>query len=209
MVALSSIVIPVALADQNGNNATKGKLLYEENFSSSKGSVWGGGLSANFSYYFENGKYHLNVNQYNSYRAVSFGQNYNNSILEVEATQEAGQNDNYYGVIVRKVDWNNYYFFAISGDGYYCMAKLQNNTWSPASWNWKKSSAIHTGNATNLIRVVSDGDKFSFYVNNIGLDNYTDGSFPSGMIGLSAGTLYTPGAVTIGFDNLRIWDIKR
>jgi hypothetical protein len=89
------------------------------------------------------------------------------------------------------------------------MAKLQNNTWSPASWNWKKSSAIHTGNATNLIRVISDGDKLFFYVNNIGLDNYTDGSFSSGMIGLAAGTLYTPGAVTIGFDNIRIWDIER
>ena len=60
-VALSRIVIPVVLADQTGNNATKGKLLYEENFSSSKDSVWGGGLSANFSYYFENGKYHLYV----------------------------------------------------------------------------------------------------------------------------------------------------
>jgi hypothetical protein len=209
IVALSTMVLPVVLADQTGNNATKGKLLYLENFSSSKGSSWGGDLSANFSYYFENGKYHLNVDQYNSYRAVSFGQNYNNSILEVEATQEAGPNDNICGVIVRKADWNNYYLFAISGDGYYCMAKLQNNTWSPTSWIWKKSGAIHTGNATNLISVVSDGDNFSLYVNNIGVDNYTDGSFPSGMIGLAAGTLYTPGAAEIGFDNLKVWEIKR
>lgn len=115
MVALSSIVIPVVLADQTGNNATKGKLLYEENFSSSKGSVWSGDLSANFSYYFDNGKYHLNVNQMNSLKDVSSGQNYNNSILEVEATEVAGPNDNIYGVMVRKVDWNNYYIFAISG----------------------------------------------------------------------------------------------
>lgn len=110
---------------------------------------------------------------------------------------------------MRKVDWNNYYLFAISGDGYYCVSKLLNNTWTPTSWNWKKSGAIHTGNATNLIRVVSDGDKFSFYVNNIGVEDYADGSFSSGMIGLAAGTLYTPGAATIGFDNLRIWEIKR
>jgi len=209
MIALSSMVIPVALADQTGNNATKGKLLYEENFSSSKGSIWGGDLSANFSYYFDNGKYHLNVNKMNLLKEVSFGQNYNNSILEVEATQESSPNDNIYGVMVRKVDWNNYYLFVISGDGYYSMAKLQNNSWTPESWNWKKSSAIHTGNATNLIRVESDGDKFSFYVNNIEVDNYTDSSFSSGMIGLTTGTLYSPGAVTIGFDNLRIWEIKR
>lgn len=201
--------LPVVLADQPGNNVTKGKLLYEENFSSSKGSIWGGDLSANFSYYFQDGKYHLNVNQYDSYRAVSFGQNYNNSILEVEATQEAGPNDNYYGVIFRKLDWNNYYLFSISGDGYYCMSKYQNNTWTPSSWNWRKSSAIHTGNATNLIRVVSDGNEFSLYVNDIGVGNYNDSSFSSGMIGLTAGTLYTPGAATIGYDNLRIWEIKR
>ena len=209
MIALSSMVIPVVLADQTGNNATKGKLLYEENFSSSKGSVWSGDLSANFSYYFDGGKYHLNVSRMNSLKDVSSGRNYNNTVLEVEATQEAGPNDNIYGVMVRKVDWNNYYIFAISGDGYYSMAKLQNNTWTPTSWIWKKSSAIHTGNATNLIRVESDGDKFSFYVNNIEVDNYTDSSFASGMIGVSTGTLYTPGAVSIGFDNLRIWEIKR
>lgn len=209
MVALSSMVIPVVLADQAGNNTTKGNLLYLENFSSSKGSSWGGYLSANFSYYFENGRYHLNVNEYNSYRAVSFGQSYNNSIVEVEATQEAGPNDNYYGVIVRRVDWNNYYLFSISGDGYYCMSEYQNNSWTPTSWNWKKSNAIHTGNATNLIRIVSDGDRFSFYVNDIGVGNYTDSSFSSGMMGLAAATLYTPGTATIGFDNLKIWDIKR
>ena len=209
IVALSSTVLPVVLAEQTGNNATKGKLLYEENFSSSKGSSWSGDLGGNFSYYFENGKYHLNVNKLNLLKDVSSGQNYNNSILEVEATQEAGPNDNIYGVMVRKVDWNNYYLFVISGDGYYCTAKLQNNLWTPTSWNWKKSSAIQKGNSSNLIRVVCDGDKFSFYVNNMGVDNYTDGSFSSGMIGLTAGTLYTPGAATIGFDNLRIWEIKR
>lgn len=209
VIAFSVMVLPVVLAEQPGNNTAKGKLLYEENFSSSKGSVWGGDLSANFSYYFENGKYHLSVNKMNLLRTVSFGQNYNNSILEVEATEEAGTTDNIYGVIVRKVDWNNYYLFAISGDGYYCVSKLLNNTWTPTSWMWKKSGAIHTGNATNLIRIVSNGDKFSFYVNNIGVDDYTDSSFSSGMIGLAAGTLYTPGAATIGFDNLRIWEIKR
>lgn len=99
IIVLSVMVIPVVLADQPENNVTKGKLLYEENFSSSKGSVWGGDLSANFSYYFENGKYHLNVNRMNLLRAVSFGQNYNNSIFEVEATEEAGTTDNIYGVI--------------------------------------------------------------------------------------------------------------
>ena len=206
MIALASIVLPVALADQPGN-ASKGKLLYEENFSTSKGSLWGGDLGANFSYYFENGEYILNVNQMNSWRSVSYGQNYDNFILEVEATQESGPKDNVYGVMIRRVDWNNYYLFLISGDGYYEMAKVKNNTWSPS--NWKKSSAIHTGDATNIIRVVCDGNNFSFYANDIKLDDYTDSSFPSGMIGVTGGTIYAKGNATIGFDNLRIWEIKK
>ena len=201
------MTIPLALGDNSSDNATKGSLLYQENFSTSKNSAWGGDLSANFSYYFENGKYHLMVDSLNSWRPVSYGLNYTDFIIEVETAQESGPDDNTYGMILRRVDWNNYYDFLISSDGYYEIAKLENNIWAPTSW--KKSSAIHTGNATNLIRVVCDGNKFSFYVNDVKLDDYTDDSFPSGTIGFTAGTNFSPGTVKIGFDNLKIWEIQR
>ena len=207
MVIFSCTIIPLALGDNSSDNATRGNLLYQENFSTSKNSAWGGDLSPNLSYYFENGKYHLMVDSLNNWRPVSYGSNYTNFIIEVEATQESGPDDNTYGMILRRVDWNNYYDFLISGDGYYEIAKLENNIWAPTSW--KKSSAIHTGNATNLIRVVCDGNKFSFYVNDVKLDDYTDNSFPSGTIGFTAGTNFSPGAVTIGFDNLKIWEIQK
>jgi hypothetical protein len=70
--------------------------------------------------------------------------------------------------------------------------------------NWVKSSAIHTGNATNPIRIVCDGSNFSLYVNDIKLEDYTDSSFSSGMIGVTGETNLSKGAVTIGFDNLKI-----
>ena len=205
-IALMSMILPNALADQT-EKVSKSKLLYEENFSTSKGSLWGGDLGNNFSYYFDDGKYILNVNQLNTWRTVSLGQNYDNFVLEVEATQQSGPNDNVYGVAVRKVDWNNYYLFLISGDGYYEFAKYQNGTWSPS--DWRKSSAIHTGNATNLIRVECNGTNLSFYANDVKLNDYTDTSFPSGTIGLTCGTNNAKGDVTVAFDNLRIWEIER
>jgi hypothetical protein len=208
MVALASMVLPVALADQIGNNATKGKLLYEENFSTSKGSIFKGAIDANFSYYFGNGKYHLKVVRLNDWRSIAYGAEYNNTILEVEAAKESGPDDNLYGVVFRKVDWSNYYQFIISADGYYQFSKYKGGNWDFIS-SWKKSNAIHKGNATNLIKVVCDGDQFSFYVNDIKVDDYKDDSFGSGMIGFSAGTNYAEGPVTIEFDSLKIWEIKK
>ena len=76
IVALACMVLPVALADQTGNNATKGKLMYEENFSTSKGSIFKGAIDANFSYYFGNGKYHLKVVRLNDWRSVAYGAKY-------------------------------------------------------------------------------------------------------------------------------------
>ena len=207
LIMLSCTASSFAQVSQPGNDTLKGKLLYEDNFSTSKGGLWSASIDANFSRYYQNGSYEMVVNPLNSWRSVAVGKNYGDIILEVEATQKTGQNDNVYGVIVRRVDWNNYYNFLISGDGYYKVAKLQNNSWSTAGWN--KSSAIKTGKATNLIRVVCNGDKFSFYVNDVLLQNYTDSSFSSGQIGLTAGTNYALGSVTIDFDDLKIWEIKK
>ncbi|MFB3766535.1 MAG: hypothetical protein ACE14P_14990 [Methanotrichaceae archaeon] len=132
------------------------------------------------------------------------------SIFEIEAIQESGPDDNVYGVAFRKVDWNNYYQFIISGDGYYKILKLKDNNWDYAS-SWKKPSAIHTGDATNLTGVVCNGHKFSFYVNDIKVDDYTDTDdcFGSGTIGFIAGTEYSKGPVVVGFDNLKVWEIAK
>jgi hypothetical protein len=206
VVVLSCTAVSFAQDSQLGN-VSKGKLLYEENFSTSKGGSWSGSVNANFSRGYQNGSYEMIVVPMNSWRSVSTGNDYGDIILEVEATQVAGPNDNAYGVLVRKVDWNNYYNFLISGDGYYEIARLQNNSWSSARWN--KSSAIKTGLVTNLISVVCQGDKFAFYVNGELLQEYTDSAFASGQIGLTAGTNYALGPVTIDFDNIKIWEIKK
>lgn len=123
--------------------------------------------------------------------------------MDVQAKQEGGTSDNVYGAIIRKVDWNNYYNFLISGDGYYEIAKMVNGNWSPA--NWKRSDAINQGNETNLIRIICKGDEFSFYVNNALLAEYKDRSHSSGNIGLTTGTNYAKGPAEVSFDDLFIY----
>lgn len=184
----------------------KGELLYNENFSTSKGSLWAGSSDDNWTYYFDNGRYNMVVYNMNSWKSYAIGNSYSNFILDVQARQEGGTSDNVYGVIVRKVDWNNYYNFLISGDGYYEVAKMEDGKWSPV--NWKRSDAINLGNSTNLIRIICNGNDFSFYVNDVMLEEYTNSSFSSGNIGLTAGTNYAIGQARVSFDDISIWQIK-
>lgn len=213
---------PISLAQVTSHVNNTTMQLYGDNFSTSKNSGFYSYTYQKENGYFENGKYRFTVNQTNDWARLVVGNDYSDIILEVEATQVSGPSDNAYGIIMRAKNSSTGYFFLISGDGYYTIIKSVNDTYTSiksvddtSSFGgqklsyvipWKKSSAIHTGNATNLIRVVSDGDKFSFYVNKKPIGNYTDDSFGKGMIGLMAGTNYGfRGAVTIDFDNLTVW----
>jgi hypothetical protein len=61
--------------------------------------------------------------------------------------------------------------------------------------------ALYQGlNATNQLRVVCDGDRFDFYVNDALLTSLSDDTFGSGYFGLAVGT-GEPGVV-VHFDNM-------
>jgi hypothetical protein len=197
--------IMTGLASQPANGAiTEDKPSYEENFSTSKNSFFGSYSDDISSNYFENGKYRIRIfrmNNWSAYYAISVPRDF---ILEVEATQVSGPDDNGYGVIFGYKDVDNYNYFLISGDGYYRIARLVNGVWSDDIW--MKSDAIHTGNNdTNLINITSHEGKILFYVNERYVDKYENYNSEIGMIGLMAETENTPGTITIDFDNLKVW----
>jgi hypothetical protein len=128
-------------------------------------------------------------------------------VLEVDATQLSGPDDNSYGVVFRVKNSNAYYSFDISGDGYYAVKRRDEAeggrwTWIAAK-DWLESSAIHQGASTNKIKIVVQGSHFAFYVNDQQIAEADDNTYRSGAIGLNAGSFHEPG-VRIGFDNLII-----
>jgi hypothetical protein len=160
----------------------------------------------NITRYFNDGKYHVNVIS-KSYSTRSFaGKNLSDFVLEVNATQEKGPVDSDYGVVTRWKDSGNYSLFLISGDGFYSYARRENNDWV-VPVNWTRSSVIKTGNATNNIKVVSAGKNLAFYANGAKLGDYIDSQPFSGDLGTWVET-FMEGNVTIGFDSLKVWDIK-
>jgi hypothetical protein len=200
--------IMTCLASQPSNGAITGdKPSYEENFSTSKNSFFDSYSDNISSNYFENGKYRISIFQmkrFSADRTVKVPKDFK---LEVEATQVTGPNDNGYGVLFGYKSEGNYYYFLISGDGYYLVGGLINNIWSAKSMNiWEKSDAIHTGNnVTNLINMTCNEGRFIFYVNDKYVYEFTDDNSNEGRIGLMVEAEKTPGTVTIDFDNLKVW----
>lgn len=180
----------------------KGELLYSDDFSDPS-SGWDIRQADDASTVYQNGAYHITVNNIDW---VAWGNPYDeftDFIVEVDATQVAGTDDNDFGVLVRYVDVDNFYRFEISSDGYYSFDMMQDNEWITLI-EWTPSDAIRLGKRTNTITVRCEGDLFTFYVNGQYLDEYRDSTFASGDIGLLAGTIQEA-PVHIAFDNVKVW----
>lgn len=150
--------------------------------------------------------------------------------LRVQTRQVGGDNDNSYGVIFRWRDFDNFYRFEISGDGFYRLSKTEDGHTETVT-QWIPSTVIHTGNAANEIRIVAQDDRFRFYINQVNVplctrgknreplihpltgecisntwqDEYIDDAFRQGKIGLAVGTTQTTDItqpVVVAFDNL-------
>jgi hypothetical protein len=192
-------------------DADAGKLLFSDDFSSTK-SGWEWSLEDDFLASYTNGSYVMTVvpADYWSYY-LNPKLDLTDFAVEVEATKKSGPDDNVFGLAVRIAgpdDYSvpeSYYAFLLSSDGYYDIEEYNNGEWI-TSPNWIKSEAIKTGNQTNLIKVVAQGDKFSFYANGEKLGDFVDDTIARGSIGLYAGS-QTEGNVVIAYDNFKVWSI--
>lgn len=181
--------------------------LFTDDFNNQNKCGWTiyshGGGSANI----ENASMQITVNQPGQLWWVNPERRFDNVIINVEARQVSGPNNNAYGVICRYQSEENFYVFLISGDGYYTIGKYQsgveNVTYLTENGQFQPSDAIHIGVATNEMRVSCIGNQLSLEVNGTPLVSVTDPTFVTGDIGLAAGTL-TAGTAVVEFDNVKV-----
>jgi hypothetical protein len=147
------------------------------------------------------GVYRIFVNTNNTDQWANPGLDFVDTIIEVEATKVGGPDDNDFGVICRYEDVENFYFFIISSDGYYAVAKVMDGVQElMGESEMMPNDAIKKGNGTNQIQVACDGSSLTLTVNDTLLISVSDSTFPSGDVGLLAGTFDEPGT-EIHFDN--------
>jgi len=184
-------------APASGNGAG---VLFQDDFSDPQ-SGWDQVRTADGITDYEDGIYRITVNTPNQDVWANPGKSFTDVHIEVEATKQGGPDDNDFGVICRYQNTDNFYFFIISSDGYYGIGKVQDGSQQLLGMeNMEQSDAIYQGQASNRIAAECQGDQLTLWANGTKLFTIQDADFPSGDVGLMAGTFDTPGT-DIAFDN--------
>jgi hypothetical protein len=121
--------------------------------------------------------------------------------VEVDAIRVAGPQDDDFGIVCRASDQANFYFLAISSDGYFGIGKVKDGEAALIGAEaMPPSEAIYQGRATNHLRADCTGDHLSLYANGTLLATVQDSDFSSGEAGLLVGAFAEPGT-EVYFDN--------
>jgi hypothetical protein len=125
--------------------------------------------------------------------------------IDVDAVLLDGPENDNFGVICRYVDYQNYYGFLVTHDGYYGIFKLVNGqmVMTNENKNLDFSEVIRQGGVVNHIQVECNGEILKLIVNDTLLAEIQDSSFTEGQIGLIAGA-YDNAGVKVLFDNLKV-----
>lgn len=182
-----------------------GDVLYADNFDDAS-SGWETWDEEDSTGQYEEGKFAIEVRAVDTFYWTSVDQNFDDLVLDVDATKVDGVDDNHFGVIARFQDNQNFYLFSISSDGYYQIGYFENDEFTPLV-DWSESEAINQGDATNHIQLKCQGDMLTWSVNGQELAEVQDGRFQTGDIGLYVGSSDEP-PVKIAFDDLVIREIK-
>jgi hypothetical protein len=132
------------------------------------------------------------------------GLTFTDTRVEVEASRISGPLDDDFGLVCRAIDPTNFYFFAISSDGYYGIGKVKNAVPRLIGMEaMPPSEVIHQGDASNHLRADCTGEDLSLYVNGSPLATVQDDEFGAGEVGLFVGTFTTAGT-EIHFDHFAV-----
>lgn len=168
-------------------------VLYLDDFSNPS-SGWDVRNDADAVTDYRNGEFVIYVGKVDTTLWSKANRNMTDLIIEVDARQAGGPDDNLYGVTCRYRDADNFYRFVIGGNGYAGITKRMNGDVTVLSGPLlTRSDAVNRGQATNRIRAICQGDQLTLYVNDQLVAQATDSDFRDGDIGLLASTSKQPG----------------
>ena len=181
-----------------------GSVLFQDIFSNPK-SGWGQLASPAGAAGYANGAYRIVVDQPNVNLWSHPGMDFATIHEEVSLMTPDGPQGNRMGLICRLKDDKNFYFFAISADGFYGIGKMKAGQTSLLSGDqMQKHDAILTGTQINRVRADCIGNLLILYVNEVLVGSAKDDDFTSGDVGILAGTFDQPGA-DVYFDNFVVY----
>lgn len=110
-----------------------------------------------------------------------------------------GNETSFYGLIWGLLDINHFYCFAISGNGYFRISKIENGLWTHYQ-NWHRSECINTSNSQNQLLLGCTGSSYRFGINDTLV---VEGNWPKPFFGESIGFIVGD-TMKVYIDNLQI-----
>jgi hypothetical protein len=110
--------------------------------------------------------------------------------VQVDARAVSESQDAHYGVICRYANVDNFYYFALSADGYYAIFRYKDGDMDILTGDGSGmlfSSTIKTGNQVNRVVAICQEDELKLYANGGLLASVTDDTHAKGDVGLGAG----------------------
>ncbi len=150
---------------------------------------------------------------FNQEGGILWGQDteeYTDVVIEVDATFLAEDDANAYGVMCRADPANTMdgYHFYVSADGYYAIAMSVGGEIETLV-DFERAGAINMGQDSNRITVVCVDDYLALFINGDLVEEYTDSTYSSGVVGLTTVQFEDTGAVEVAFDDVRVWEVSR
>jgi hypothetical protein len=168
---------------------------------------WGAEQRRRFERGYEEGEYFVELRDPHWFAWAYPGKRFGDVSVEVDAYLASGSQDSHFGVLCRHVDPGNFYYFAISADGYYAVFRRVDGgnleVLTAGGTGMTPSPVIRTGGQTNRVLAVCQGDKLSLYVNGELLETVTDDAYTQGDVGIGAGS-GPQGDVRVQFDNFLV-----
>ena len=178
--------------------ASPGEVLYQEQFEKNT-TGWARISNDNGIMDYDGGGYRILVRQPKLNIWSTSEKDFGDVRVEADVIRLNGPDENRMGLICR-YQRGNYYFFVISNDGFYVIGKFIGGLTLPlGQTEMQVSDAIQVG-TMNHLRADCIGDKLTFYINFTEVASATDPDFPTGDVGLLAGSFTEPG-VDVLFDN--------
>ncbi len=187
------------------NRGYTNNILLADDFSNTK-MKWNQASDSTRTTDYYNNAYRIVVNQTDSDAwSNPKDQTFTDVRIEVDATKNAGPDDNDFGIICRYSAADRYYYGVISSDGYYAIVKkTPNGVQLLGKMNLAESDRINKASASNHLRFDCVGSTLTLYVNGFQIDQQTDTDYTTGNMGLIAGTFSKVGT-DILFDNLFVY----
>lgn len=170
--------------------------IYTDDFTDPN-SGWPEKTTGDNQWWYHNEHYHIQVHTINTQYVITSGYTMTNGSVTTDGLilDQTGTPQSYYGVVCRYQDFNNYYFFEVSYDGYYRIGKFENGVFSLIGMTSSKfSTLINTGDY-NEISAQCLQNELSLTVNGTLVKTVYDNTFTSGDTGLCATAGDVPGII--------------